>query len=110
MRMLKYILKRLLIAIPVLFGITLLDFAMTCMAGSPLDALVGPRISQDAVAAKEIMLGLDKPFYVQYWIWLKQLMQGNMGYSMIPARRSDPGGVLCNDPRRSGFHRPRRQR
>ena len=82
MRMLKYILKRLLIAIPVLFGITLLDFAMTCMAGSPLDALVGPRISQDAVAAKEIMLGLDKPFYVQYWIWLKQLMQGNMGYSM----------------------------
>jgi peptide/nickel transport system permease protein len=34
------------------------------------------------VAAKEIALGLDKPFYVQYWIWLKQLLQGNMGYSM----------------------------
>ena len=82
MRMLKYILKRILIAIPVLIGITLLDFAMTCMAGSPLDALVGPRISEDAVAAKEIAMGLDKPFYVQYWIWLKQLLQGNMGYSM----------------------------
>lgn len=82
MRMLKYIVKRLLIALPVLIGITLIDFAMTCMAGSPLDALVGPRISEDAVAAKEIALGLDKPFYVQYWIWLKQLLQGNMGYSM----------------------------
>ncbi|MBQ7319705.1 MAG: ABC transporter permease [Clostridia bacterium] len=80
--MFKYILKRILIAIPVLIGITLLDFAMTCMAGSPLDALVGPRISEDAVAAKEIAMGLDKPFYVQYWIWLKQLLQGNMGYSM----------------------------
>ena len=82
MRMLKYIAKRLLIALPVLIGITLIDFAMTCMAGSPLDALVGPRVSADAVAAKEIALGLDKPFYVQYWIWLKQLLQGNMGYSM----------------------------
>ena len=82
MRMLKYIAKRLLIALPVLIGITLIDFAMTCMAGSPLDALVGPRVSEDAVAAKEIALGLDKPFYVQYWIWLKQLLQGNMGYSM----------------------------
>jgi peptide/nickel transport system permease protein len=39
-------------------------------------------VSEDAVAAKEILLGLDKPFYVQYWIWLKQLLQGNMGYSM----------------------------
>ncbi len=82
MRMLKYILKRIAIAIPVLLGITLLDFAMTCMAGSPLDALVGPRVSEDAVAAKEIALGLDQPFYVQYWIWLKQLLRGNLGYSM----------------------------
>ncbi|MBQ7337807.1 MAG: ABC transporter permease [Clostridia bacterium] len=80
--MLKYIVKRLLIALPVLLGITLIDFAMTCMAGSPLDALVGPRVSEDAVAAKEIALGLDQPFYVQYWIWLKQLLQGNLGYSM----------------------------
>ncbi len=82
MRMLKYIAKRLLIALPVLLGITLIDFAMTCMAGSPLDALVGPRVSEDAVAAKEIALGLDQPFYVQYWIWLKQLLRGNLGYSM----------------------------
>jgi len=79
--MLKYILKRILIAIPVLIGITIIDYALSCMAGSPLDMLTGPRISQAAVEAKEIALGLDKPFYVQYWIWLKQLLRGNMGYS-----------------------------
>lgn len=82
MNMLKYILKRLLIAIPVLIGITLIDFALTSLAGSPLDALVGPRVSEDAVLAKEIALGLDKPFFVQYWIWLKQLLAGNLGYSV----------------------------
>lgn len=82
MQMLKYILKRLLIAIPVLFGITVIDFLLTTLAGSPLDSLVGPRVSEDAVLAKEIALGLDQPFYVQYWIWLKQLFSGNLGYSV----------------------------
>lgn len=53
-----------------------------CLAGSPLQMLQGPRISQAAVAAKEIALGLDKPFYVQYFVWLKQLLHGNMGYSI----------------------------
>ena len=62
----KYMIKRILIAIPVLIGITIIDYAIMCLAGSPLQMLQGPRISQAAVAAKEIALGLDKPFYVQY--------------------------------------------
>ena len=78
----KYIIKRILIAIPVLIGITIIDYAIMCLAGSPLQMLQGPRISQAAVAAKEIALGLDKPFYVQYFVWLKQLLHGNMGYSI----------------------------
>ena len=78
----KYIIKRILIAIPVLIGITIIDYAIMCFAGSPLQMLQGPRISQAAVAAKEIALGLDKPFYVQYFVWLKQLLHGNMGYSI----------------------------
>lgn len=78
----KYIIKRILIAIPVLIGITIIDYAIMCLAGSPLQMLQGPRISQAAVAAKEIALGLDKPFYVQYFVWLKQLLHGNMGYSL----------------------------
>lgn len=78
----KYILKRILIAIPVLIGITLIDYAIMCLAGSPLEMLKGPRISDAALQAKEIAAGLDKPLIVQYFVWLFQLLQGNLGYSM----------------------------
>lgn len=78
----KYIVKRILVAIPVLIGITILDYAIMCLAGSPLEMLQGPRVSEAAVEAKAIALGLDKPFYVQYFVWLGQLLQGNMGYSI----------------------------
>ena len=80
--MTKYMIKRILIAIPVLIGITVIDYAIMCLAGSPLEMLQGPRVSEAAVQAKEIALGLNQPFYVQYFVWLKQLLQGNMGFSM----------------------------
>lgn len=80
--MTKYILKRILIAVPTLLGITIIDYAIMCFAGSPLEMLQGARISQEAVAAREAALGLDKPFYIQYLIWLGQLLHGNMGVSL----------------------------
>ncbi|MGL5259053.1 MAG: ABC transporter permease [Lachnospiraceae bacterium] len=80
--MTKYIIKRILIAIPVLFGITIIDYALMNMAGSPLDMLQGARVSQAAVEAKEIALGLDQPFYIQYFAWLMEIMKGNLGYSI----------------------------
>ena len=78
----KYMLKRIMDAIPVLIGITLIDYAIMCLAGSPLEMLKGPRISDAALQAKEIAAGLDKPLIVQYFVWLWQLLQGNLGYSM----------------------------
>ncbi len=78
----KYIIKRILIAIPVLIGITIIDYAIMCLAGSPLEMLQGPRVSEAALEAKKIALGLDKPIYVQYFVWLEQLLHGNMGYSL----------------------------
>ncbi|MBP3604683.1 MAG: ABC transporter permease [Lachnospiraceae bacterium] len=78
----KYILKRILIAIPVLIGITIIDYVIMCIAGSPLEMLQGPRVSEAAVEAKAIAMGLDQPIYVQYFVWLSQLLQGNMGYSI----------------------------
>lgn len=80
--MIKYIIKRLLVALPVLIGITIVDYAIMCAVGSPLAMLKGPRVSEAAVAAKEIALGLDQPIYVQYFVWLKQLLNGNLGYSI----------------------------
>lgn len=78
----KYILKRILIAIPVLIGITIIDYGIMCLAGSPLAMLQGPRVSEGALEAKRIAMGLDKPFYIQYFVWLGQLLRGNMGYSV----------------------------
>lgn len=78
----KYILKRILIAIPVLIGITIIDYALMCLAGSPLEMMQGPRVSKAAVEAKRIALGLDQPVYIQYFVWLQQILQGNFGYSI----------------------------
>ncbi|MBP1755140.1 MAG: ABC-type dipeptide/oligopeptide/nickel transport system, permease component, partial [Firmicutes bacterium] len=80
--MFKYIVKRILIAIPVLFGITIIDYFIMSLAGSPLEMLQGARVSQEAVELKRIALGLNQPVYVQYWEWLKQLLQGNLGFSI----------------------------
>ncbi|NTV77881.1 MAG: ABC transporter permease [Clostridiales bacterium] len=80
--MLKYILKRILIALPVLLGITIIDYAIMSLAGSPLEILQGPRFSEGAIQAKAIAFGLDQPVYIQYLVWLKEMLQGNMGYSI----------------------------
>ena len=77
----KYIVKKLLLALPVLLGITIIDYAIMCLAGSPLDMMVGPRVSEAALAARAAQWGLDQPVYGQYWNWLRELVNGNLGYS-----------------------------
>ena len=76
--MFRYILKRILIAIPVLIGITILDFAIMNLAGSPLEMMLGPKTTEAALEAKAIQLGLDKPIYVQYFVWLKNCITGEL--------------------------------
>ena len=83
----KYVLKRLLQLIPILIGITFLSFAMMRIAGS--DAVTelytahGSAVSQEVIDARKAELGLDKPFLVQYGVWLLRLLQGDMGQSYI---------------------------
>ena len=79
----KYILKRLLIAIPTFLGITLLVFALCYNAsGSPLELLLSePNISEVEVARRAEELGLNKPFHIQYISWMKNFLGGNLGYS-----------------------------
>ncbi len=79
--MLKYILKRILIAIPVLLGITLLDYFVMTLAGNPMEMMMGPRITQAAIDERAALLGLDQPVIVQYWNWLKEALSGNLGFS-----------------------------
>lgn len=83
--MLGYILRRLFIAIPVLFGVTVINFIIMRMApGNPVDMLVSPKLPEAAREAKMIELGLNDPAYMQYWHWMKNLiLNGDLGFSMI---------------------------
>ena len=85
--MLSYIIRRLLIAIPVLLGVTVVSFIIINLApGSPVDMIIDPNISAADIAARKEALGLNAPLYVQYYHWLTNMLQGNLGYSMTTYR------------------------
>lgn len=85
--MLNYIIRRILIAIPVFLGITIIAFFLLYLApGSPIDMLINPHVTQAALDAKAEALGLNQPLYVQYFKWLINLLQGNLGYSITTSR------------------------
>ncbi|MCI6602996.1 MAG: ABC transporter permease [Clostridiales bacterium] len=70
-------------AIPTFLGITLLTYLILSLAGSPLDAfLADPRISPAELERKRVSLGLDQPIFVQYFVWLKNFLSGDLGYSI----------------------------
>ncbi|MFC1616693.1 ABC transporter permease [Candidatus Margulisiibacteriota bacterium] len=83
----NYITKRLLISIPILIAMTFLAFTIMHLApGDPGKMFMDPNVSvQDLVQIKE-NLGLDKPIVLQYGYWLKNLLQGNFGYSYISGK------------------------
>ena len=78
----KYILQRILIAIPVIFGVTVVAFfIMTLAPGDAVDMLISPGLSPEDIALKRQTLGLDQPVFVQYVHWLQEMLHGNLGYS-----------------------------
>jgi peptide/nickel transport system permease protein len=79
----SYITKRLLQSVPILIGITLLTFMIMQLApGNPMRTMINPRVSAEELARAEAALGLDKPLIVQYFNWLKEIFQGNLGYTI----------------------------
>jgi peptide/nickel transport system permease protein len=79
-----YLLKRLLSIIPVLLGITVITFTAIHMApGDPVQIRMGQRY--DPIIAQQLRqeLGLDKPLAVQYFIFLGDMLRGDLGYSYI---------------------------
>jgi peptide/nickel transport system permease protein len=81
----RYIARRLLISIPVFLAITIIVFLLINLApGDPVDAMVDPSqsLSREALDALRENLGLNKPLPVRYVIWLRELVQGNLGYSL----------------------------
>ncbi|MGC9322626.1 MAG: ABC transporter permease, partial [Kosmotogaceae bacterium] len=81
--MLKYIVRRLILAIPVLIGVSILAFMIISAApGDFLDAYrLNPSISKDQITVLESQFGLDRNVFVQYFKWLGNVLTGNFGYS-----------------------------
>ena len=81
--MLKYIVRRLILAIPVLLGVSVLAFLVISAApGDFLDQYrLSPSISPEQIKVLERQFGFDKPIYVQYFKWLWEVLHGNFGYS-----------------------------
>lgn len=86
----KYVIRRLLQLIPILFAITFLSFGMMRIAGSDVVQQklenTGTIVSQEVVDAARAELGLDQPFLVQYFVWIGKLLRGNMGNSYVSGR------------------------
>ena len=86
----KYVILRLLQMIPILLAITFLSFALMRIAGS--DAVLARMENTGVVVSQEVLdearaeLGLDRPFLVQYFVWLGNLLHGDMGNSYISGR------------------------
>ncbi len=84
MQIFVYILKRLIQAIPLLFLVSVISFFIIRL--SPVDPLgelrLNPSISQETLKAEQQRLGLDKPKIVQYGLWLKSFLKGDLGVTV----------------------------
>lgn len=84
-----YILKRLLLLVPTLIGITIITFLVIQLApGSPVErklqleqGVKAEAITKDIMEQTKKLYGLDKPIYIRYWIWLKQIFTLDFGLS-----------------------------
>ena len=82
MSMGRYVLKRLLLTVPVLLGVSVVVFGLVHLApGGPVRVMLGPLQSEELVTQIRADLGLDRPLYVQYGQWLFDAIQGDFGNS-----------------------------
>jgi peptide/nickel transport system permease protein len=82
----RYILRRLVLTIPMLLGITIIAFTfMNVAPGDPVSAMIDPQMGAAGLDMDELrrQYGLDKPLPVRYAIWLKEVASGNFGYSYV---------------------------
>ena len=85
--MLKYIIRKLLLMIPVLIGLTIFIFLILHLApGEPVDLIVGPNATPEVYENVKESLGLNKSLPTQYFIFLKNLLKGDLGRSILQNR------------------------
>jgi len=85
--MLRFIVRRLMLLVPILLGLSILIFMwIRALPGSPAQALLGERATPAAVAQVRRQYGLDKPLPVQYWRYLDTTIHGHLGTSIVSRR------------------------
>jgi peptide/nickel transport system permease protein len=81
--MVAYILRRLLLLVPVVLFVSFITFMLIHLVpGDPARVLLGEDSTPEALAALRQQLGLDRPIYEQYALWLNQAVHGNLGESI----------------------------
>jgi peptide/nickel transport system permease protein len=84
----RYAIKRFLTIVPVLLGVSLIVFSFThLIPGDPAVAMLGERATPQRVAEVRAQLGLDRPLYTQYFIYVGKILHGDLGASIL---RGDP--------------------
>jgi peptide/nickel transport system permease protein len=84
----QYAIKRFLTIVPVLIGVSLIVFGFIhLIPGDPAVTMLGERATPERVAEIRTQLGLDRPLYVQYFIYIGKILRGDLGASIL---RGDP--------------------
>lgn len=82
--MAKYIIKRILQTIPLILLISIICFTLIQLAPyNAIDTMITPKMSPETVELIKGRYGFDKPAYIQYFLWLKGILHGEFGYSII---------------------------
>lgn len=83
----KRIISKLIQSVVIMFLVSILCFGLVKLApGDPVLTYVQPNMSESYIATLRENLGLTKPLYVQYFIWLKKILHGDFGYSLVNTR------------------------
>lgn len=81
---LRFVARRLLAAIPVLWGVTFLTFlTLNALPGDTAQQLLGANATPQEVHALDVKLGLDRPFFARYGDWLHGVVTGSLGHSLV---------------------------
>jgi len=85
--MLRFVVRRLLLLVPILLGLSILLFLwIRALPGGPAESLLGERATPEAIEQIERIYGLDQPIYVQYLRYLEKLLSGDLGTSIASRR------------------------
>jgi peptide/nickel transport system permease protein len=83
----EYIIRRLVLLVPTVLGVSILVFLMMhFIPGDPVSLLLGDYYTEATAKAIRAQYGLDKPLYIQYVLWLSRLFVGDWGQSIIANR------------------------